>query len=274
MKKTLLLMFLLVSMGVNAQSELYDAIKDYVKACPSTIEGMESIMKPSMTSLNKKFMENYSDQCSEALIKKYCEGPFIDEMIKNLMIPSAEGIASVSDFQALTKAMLTPEGKTFQTHLSMMSATTSKLLEQKCVDVINMLIEGKTPPAEKIRQEIPQSYRQQYYQFYKVAKVDESIVLLINAIANNMNAPQKRLIQKYLDYLYENFRTVNLNRSYDYLTTADLNFGIENGGLPEYQHVLAIQQKIPEHAQKAGMIVFISYIEWLNSQGVALKKQE
>ena len=111
MKKVLLLMFLLVSMGANAQSELHKAIKDYVMACPSAIEGTVNNMKQSLTLINKRLIEGYTDQRSEALIKKYCDGHFLDDIIESIMVPCAEGTASASDFRALEKLMLTPEGK-------------------------------------------------------------------------------------------------------------------------------------------------------------------
>lgn len=111
MKKVLLLMILLVSMGANAQSELHKAIKGYVMACPSAIEGTMNSMKQSLTLINQRLIEGYTDQRSDALIKKYSDGPFMDDIIESIMVPCAEGTASASDFRALEKLMLTPEGK-------------------------------------------------------------------------------------------------------------------------------------------------------------------
>lgn len=111
MKKVLLLMFLLVSLGVNAQSELHKAIKDYVLACPSAMEGTTNNLKQSLTLINQRLIEGYTDQRSEDLIKKYSDGPFMDDIIESIMVPCAEGTASASDFRALEKLMLTPEGK-------------------------------------------------------------------------------------------------------------------------------------------------------------------
>ena len=272
MKKVLLLMFLLVSMGVNAQSELHNAIKNYVKACPAVTESFENSMKQALTLVNEKFIEDYNVQQSEALIKKYCEGPFLDDFIESMMIPCSEGIATVSDFQALTKMMLTPEGKTYQAHQAKMNSVGTKWMEQKTVDIVNMLMEGKTPPTEKVRQEIPQSYRQLYYQFFKVSKIDKAVSPMMSIILKNADDDNKELIQKFTNYFNENLRTLYINSSYDYFTTADLNFGIKCFSLPAYEHVSLIQEKLPEKVQSGSLKLVMSYINWLESQGVKIKK--
>ena len=272
MKKVLLLMFLLVSMGVNAQSELHNAIKNYVKACPAVTESFENSMKQALTLVNEKFIEDYNVQQSEALIKKYCEGPFLDDFIESMMIPCSEGIATVSDFQALTKMMLTPEGKTLQAHQAKMNSVGTKWMEQKTVDIVNMLMEGKTPPTEKVRQEIPQSYRQLYYQFFKVSKIDKAVSPMMSIILKNADDDNKELIQKFTNYFNENLRTLYINSSYDYFTTADLNFGIKCFSLPAYEHVSLIQEKLPEKVQSGSLKLVMSYINWLESQGVKIKK--
>lgn len=272
MKKVLLLMFLLVSMGVNAQSELHNAIKNYVKACPAVTESFENSMKQALTLVNEKFIEDYNVQQSEALIKKYCEGPFLDDFIESMMIPCSEGIATVSDFQALTKMMLTPEGKTYQAHQAKMNSVGTKWMEQKTVDIVNMLMEGKTPPTEKVRQEIPQSYRQLYYQFFKVSKIDKAVSPMMSIILKNADDDNKELIQKFTNYFNENLRTLYINSSYDYFTTADLNFGIKCFSLPAYEHVSLIQEALPEKVQSGSLKLVMSYINWLESQGVKIKK--
>lgn len=272
MKKVLLLMFLLVSIGVNAQSELHNAIKNYVKACPAVTESFENSMKQALTLVNEKFIEDYNVQQSEDLIKKYCEGPFLDDFIESMMIPCSEGIATVSDFQALTKMMLTPEGKTYQAHQAKMNSVGTKWMEQKTVDIVNMLMEGKTPPTEKVRQEIPQSYRQLYYQFFKVSKIDKAVSPMMSMVFKNADDNQKELIQKFTNYFNENLRTLYINSSYDYFTTADLNFGIKCFSLPAYEHVSLIQEKLPEKVQSGSLKLVMSYINWLESQGVKIKK--
>lgn len=271
MKKVILLVFLLVSMGVNAQSELHNAIKDYVKACPSVIESMGNNMKQSLTLVNKEIIEDYNVQRSEALVKKYCEGPFLDDFVESMLIPCSEGVATASDFQAITKIMVTPEGKTFQAHQSKMNTTGSKWMEQKAVDAMKMLMKGKTPPAEKVRQEIPQSYRQLYYQFFKVSKIDKAVSPMISMVLKDADDDEKELVQKFTNYLNENLRTIYLNSSYDYMTTADLNFGIKWFSLPEYERILVILEKLPQKAQSGAMKLIMSYIEWLQSQGVKIK---
>ena len=272
MKKVLLLMFLLVSMGVNAQSELHNAIKNYVKACPAVTESFENSMKQALTLVNEKFIEDYNVQQSEALIKKYCGGPFLDDFIESMMIPCSEGIATVSDFQALTKMMLTPEGKTLQAHQAKMNSVGTKWIQQKTVDIVNMLMEGKTPPAEKVRQEIPQSYRQLYYQFFKVSKLEKTISPMMSIILKDVGEDKKELMQKFTNYLNENLRTLYINSSYDYLTTADLNFAIKCFSLPAYEHVSLINEKLPEKVQSGSLSLVMAYINWLESQGVKIKK--
>ena len=272
MKKVLLLMFLLVSMGVNAQSELHNAIKNYVKACPSVTESMEKNMKQSLMLVNEKIIEDYNVQQSEALIKKYCEGPFLDDFVESMMIPCSEGIATATDFQAITKMMLTPEGKTYQAHQTKMNSVSTKLMEQKAVDAMKMLMEGKTPPTEKVRQEIPQSYRQLYYQFFKVSKIDKAVSPMMSMVLKNADDNQKELIQKFTNYLNENLRTLYINSSYDYFTTADLNFGIKCFSLPAYEHISLINDKLPEKVQSGSLKLVMSYINWLESQGVKIKK--
>lgn len=269
MKKVLLLMFLLVSMGANAQSELHKAIKGYVMACPSAMEGTINNMKQSLTLINQRLIEGYTDQRSEDLIKKYSDGPFMDDIIESIMVPCAEGTASASDFRALEKLMLTPEGKTFQAHQSKINAVGTKLMEQKGAEAMKALMEGKTPQAEKVRQDIPPSYRQLYYQFYDAAKIDGIIAPLLS---NAGGDEHKELIQKFTNYLHENLRTLYLNMSYGDFTTADLNFGIKCYSLPEFQRISSIMQKIPSHAKTTGMNFLMAYVEWLQSQGVEIKE--
>ncbi|MBP5409155.1 MAG: hypothetical protein J6Y46_03245 [Prevotella sp.] len=269
MKKVLLLMFLIVSMGANAQSELHKAIKDYVMACPSAIEGTVNNMKQSLTLINKRLIEGYTDQRSEALIKKYCDGPFLDDIIESIMVPCAEGTASPSDFRALEKLMLTPEGKTFQAHQSKINAAGTKLMEQKGAQAMLALMEGKTPQAEKVRQDIPQSYRQLYYKFYDAAKIDDIIAPLLS---NAGGDEHKELIQKFTNYLHENLKTLYVNMSYSDFTTADLNFGIKCYSLPEYQRISSIMQKIPSYAKTGTMNFILAYCEWLLTQGVEIKE--
>lgn len=271
MKKVLLLMFLLVSMGVNAQSELHNAIKNYVKACPSVTEDYEKTMNQALTLINEKFIEDYNVQQSEALIKKYCEGPFLDDFVKSVMVPCSEGIVTASDFQAITKMMLTPEGKTYQAHQAKMNSVSTKLMEQKTVDIVKMLMEGKTPPAEKVRQEIPQSYRQLFYQFFKASKLEKTVSPMMSMVLKNADDNQKELVQKFTNYFNENLRTFYLNNSYGYFTTADLNFGIKCYSLPEYEHLSSLFERIPLAAQDGSIMLIMSYIEWLQSQGVKIK---
>ena len=269
MKKVLLLMMLLVSMGANAQSELHKAIKDYVLACPSATEGIQIIMKQSLPLINKKLIEDYTDQRSETLIKNYCDGPFLDDIIESIMVPCAEGTASVSDFRALEKLMLSPEGKTFQAHQTKMNAVGTKLMEQKSTEVMKVLMEGKTPQVEKVRQDIPQSYRQLYYRFYNVAKIDDIIAPMMSNIGGGEH---KELIQKFTNYLHENLRTLYLNMSYGDFTTADLNFGIKCYSQPEYKRISSIMQKVPDYAKTGAMNFILAYVDWLQSQGVKIKE--
>ena len=94
---------------------------------------------------------------------------------------------------------------------------------------------------------------------------------MMSIILKNADDDNKELIQKFTNYFNENLRTFYINMSYDYFTTADLNFGIKCFSLPAYEHISLINEKLPEKAQSGTMTLIMSYIEWLRSQGVKIK---
>lgn len=273
MKRSAILFSLLlaVSVAAHAQTSFRDAVMDYVKSCPAATKGMFDSMKQALSLLNKQVMKEYDEKRSDALTKKYFDGPFFDHAVDHIMVPALEKNATVGDLRTVTRMMTTKEGQQFQAHLTRMNAVATKQMEQKSVSVMKDILAGNTPKAEQPRPEIPRAYREQYYKFYDTSKLNDVIAPMMATISQSAGAGQQEAISKFQNYLTANMKTIYLNMSYDYLTADDISFGLKAYGSKAYHNIMGAMSNLPQIAKSGGMALVMAYIEWLGTQGVALK---
>ena len=272
MKRISILFSLLFVMAIamHGQGTFHDAVMDYIKACPSSTVSVNSSMKNALQMVNKELMKNYDEQRSDALVQKYLDGPFLDNMTDNLLVPMFQKHATIEDLQYLTMKYRTNAGQVFQTHQAKMNTEGIGLVQQKCGDAIKQILAGQPPQKEQPRNDIPQAYQKLYYQFYDASKLDDAIDPILTTLSQNVGAGKEDIVAEFKNYVSANMKTIYLNMSYDYMTTDDLNFGLTVFGSDAHQHSMAALNEMPKMAQTGGMALIMAYLDWLKEQGVEL----
>ena len=267
MKKVLFTLVLLATTFVaQAQNNYHDALKAYMKACPSAFVGMDEKMGEALKLVNEQLITDYNGMTSEQLVNKYLKEQFFDDMIDKALIPVVEKNATIAEINELTAAMSTPAGRTFQEHQKQMNSQ-NKVIEELCMDVMQDIIEGKNPKPVAVKSGIPQSYVNLYNQYFKVSGLQSMVGQMANMFGDKKDTPE---VKKFTKFMEDNVQTIYLNQSYGIMTTDDLKFGTKLCQTEAWKHMMKSSTDMMQDPQSLGMGIVMAYISWLQEQGVKL----
>ena len=272
MKRTTIIIaiFAIFCVAAHAQTSYHNAIKAYINSSPTVLESIKRPTTEPFQKINEIVMKNFNQQQSDALVKKYINGPFLDDLIDSLMVPIMEKNASISDLQTMTRFMTSNEGKQFQAHLAKMNANL-KQFSEKAQKAVEDIMAGRTPKAEKPRPEIPQTYRQQFNRYHELTQLDNIGKQMMNVLKNQYNSSDQDIIKKFENDFNANMKIFYLTSCFNYLTASDINFGIKAYGSEAYKHIASSLNNLSENAQSRSMAIIGAYINWLGEQGVEFK---
>ena len=267
MKKVLFTLVLLATTFVaQAQNNYHDALKAYMKACPSAFVGMDEKMGEALKLVNEQLITDYNGMTSEQLVNKYLKEQFFDDMIDKALIPVVEKNATIAEINELTAAMSTPAGRTYQEHQEQLNSNNGEI-EKLGTEVMEAIMEGKTPKPVAVKSGIPQSYVNLYNQFFKVSGMNSIVTQIFNTFGDKKDTPEAQKIKKYLE---DNVQTIYLNQSYGIMTTNDLKFGTKLCQTEAWKHMMKSSTDMMQDPQSLGMGIVMAYISWLQEQGVKL----
>lgn len=268
MKKVLFTMVLLATtIAAQAQNNYHDALKAYVKSCPSALVGMDEKMGEALKLMNNEIIEDYNGTTSEQLVNKYMKEQFFDDMIDKVMIPVVEKNATIAEIKELTAAMSTPAGRTFQEHQKKLNSQ-SKVIEELSMEVMQAIMAGDTPKPVAVKSGIPQSYVNLYNQYFKVSGLQSMVGQMANMFGDKKDTPE---VKKFTKFMEDNVQTIYLNQSYGIMTTDDLKFGTKLNKTEAWKHMMKSSTDMMQDPQSLGMGIVMAYISWLQEQGVKLK---
>ena len=279
MKKTTLILSLLLAVLVTAtaQTTFTDAVKAYTRACPASLVDMKTNMEPALKQVNDALVEDYNGQQPDALLKRYMDTELMDGVTEYILVPLMEGNVTTAELQEVTKALLTPQGKLFQNHLTQVNTKMMPEVEKFVKDLAAYIREDKPLTPVTIRKDCPQSYIDLYARFWKASELENHINALMKIQVQTLGEDKKELLDLFYQYMSKNMQKLYVNCSYGLLTTSDLNFGIKTYSTPAYKHITGCMQKMadnPEMTKECGLLLVMSYLNWLTNQGVKLKDLE
>ena len=267
MKKVLFTVVLLATtFAAQAQNNYHDAMKAYMKACPSALVGMDEKMGEALKLINQNLITDYNGMTSEQLVNKYMKDQFIDDMLTEMMIPVVEKNATIAEIKELTAAMSTQAGRTFQEHQKKLNQNTG--IEELSIEVMQTIMAGNTPKPVAVKSGIPQSYVNLYGQFFKVSDLQSMVGQMANMFGDKKDTPE---VKKFTKFMEDNVQTIYLNQSYGIMTTDDLKFGTKLYKTEARKHMMKSSTDMMQDPQSLGMGIVMAYISWLQEQGVKLK---
>ena len=268
MKKVLFTVVLLATtIAAQAQNNYYDAMKAYMKACPSALVGMDEKMGEALKLVNQNLIKDYNGMTSEQLVNKYMKDQFIDDMLTEMMIPIVEKNATIAEIKELTAAMSTPAGRAYQEHQKKLNSQ-NKVIEELCMEVMQDIMAGNSPKPIAVKSGIPQSYVNLYGQFFKVSELQSTIAPMANAFGDKKDTPE---VKKFIKYMEENVQTIYLNMSYGIMTTDDLKFGTKLYKTEAWKHMMKSTTDMMQDSQSTALKIVLAYMRWLEAQGVKIK---
>lgn len=268
MKKVLFTVILLATtFAAQAQNNYHDAMKAYMKACPSALVGMDEKMGEALKLVNQNLIKDYNGMTSEQLVNKYMKDQFIDDMLTEMMIPVVEKNATIAEIKELTAAMSTPAGRTYQEHQKKLNSQ-NKVIEELCMEVMQDIMAGNSPKPVAVKSGIPQSYVNLYGQFFKLSELQSTIAPMANAFGDKKDTPE---VKQFIKYMEDNVQTIYLNMSYGIMTADDLKFGTKVYKTEAWKHMMKATTEMMQDAQTVGLKVITAYMSWLQEQGVKIK---
>ena len=267
MKKVLFTVVLLATTFVaQAQNNYHDALKAYMKACPSALVGTDEKMGEALKLVNEKLITDYNGMTSEQLVNKYMKEQYLDDMIDKVLLPVVEKNATIAEINELTAAMSTPAGRTYQEHQKKLNSQ-NKVIEELSMEVMQAIMAGTTPKPVAVKSGCPQSYVKQYEQFFKVSGLQSVVSEMGNVFGDKKDTPE---VQKFIKYMEDNVQTIYLNKSYGIMTTDDLKFGTKLYKTEAWKHMMKTTTDMMQDSQSVGLKIVMAYISWLQEQGVKL----
>lgn len=268
MKKVLFTVILLATtFAAQAQNNYHDAMKAYMKACPSALVGMDEKMGEALKLVNQNLIKDYNGMTSEQLVNKYMKDQFIDDMLTEMMIPVVEKNATIAEIKELTAAMSTPAGRTYQEHQKKLNSQ-NKVIEELCMEVMQDIMAGNSPKPVAVKSGIPQSYVNLYGQFFKLSGLQSTIAPMANAFGDKKDTPE---VKKFIKFMDDNVQTIYLNLSYGIMTTNDLKFGTKLYKTEAWKHMMKTTTDMMQDPQSTAMKIVLAYMRWLEAQGVKIK---
>lgn len=268
MKKVLFTVILLATtFAAQAQNNYHDAMKAYMKACPSALVGMDEKMGEALKLVNQNLIKDYNGMTSEQLVNKYMKDQFIDDMLTEMMIPVVEKNATIAEIKELTAAMSTPAGRTYQEHQKKLNSQ-NKVIEELCMEVMQDIMAGNSPKPVAVKSGIPQSYVNLYGQFFKLSELQSTIAPMANAFGDKKDTPE---VKKFIKFMDDNVQTIYLNLSYGIMTTNDLKFGTKLYKTEAWKHMMKTTTDMMQDPQSTALKIVLAYMSWLQEQGVELK---
>lgn len=267
MKKVFITLVLLATtIAAQAQNNYHDALKAYVKSCPSALVGMDEKMGEALKLMNNEIITDYKGTTSEQLVNKYMKEQFFDDMIDKVMIPVVQKNATIAEIKELTAAMSTQAGRTFQEHQKKLNQNTG--IEELSIEVMQTIMAGNTPKPVAVKSGIPQSYVNLYGQFFKVSDLQSMVGQMANMFGDKKDTPE---VKKFTKFMEDNVQTIYLNQSYGIMTTDDLKFGTKVYKTEAWKHMMKSSTDMMQDPQSLGMGIVMAYISWLQEQGVKIK---
>lgn len=268
MKKVLFTVILLATtFAAQAQNNYHDAMKAYMKACPSALVGMDEKMGEALKLVNQNLIKDYNGMTSEQLVNKYMKDQFIDDMLTEMMIPVVEKNATIAEIKELTAAMSTPAGRTYQEHQKKLNSQ-NKVIEELCMEVMQDIMAGNSPKPVAVKSGIPQSYVNLYGQFFKLSELQSTIAPMANAFGDKKDTPE---VKKFIKFMDDNVQTIYLNLSYGIMTTNDLKFGTKLYKTEAWKHMMKTTTDMMQDPQSTALKIVLAYMRWLEAQGVKIK---
>ena len=265
-KSILVILLLSTSMVVEAQTTLREAFKAFIEACPSAMNRTPETMGTALKQMNAGVITNYDPEKSDQLVEKYLNEKFYDQMTE-AMLPYLEKNITVDDLKYLTEQMLTPAGKVFQEHQTILNAKANQF-EKMGQDAAMKVVAGETPtPIQPV--ECPESYKQLFDQYYAESKLTDAMKPFFDSMAGTLlNESQKAVMEKMKNYFTDNLPICYLNASYGIMTEDDLRFGTQLYKTDAWKNEMKAMKGAMSHAQELGMSVVMGYLGWLKTQGV------
>ena len=264
------LALLVICTMAQSQTTYKEAFKAMVEASPSAMNSLSpEKMETAIEGINKMALKNYTSAESERLVKKYVKEKFMDDLIESI-IPYLENNVSVAELNELTAAMLTPQGKNFQEHQTIVNSKTNEF-ETLGANIAEAVMSGEeTKNIQPI--ECPNSYKKLFEEYYAESGLSESVLPMLDVYAKlgDTTPSQKEAFEKMKHYFADNLPTIYLNASYGVFTEDDLKFGIKLYRSTAWKNEMKAVKDMMTHVQEFGMNFLMSYLLWLNEQGVDL----
>ena len=267
-KSLFVLLLLTVSMAASAQTTMKEAFKAYIETNPSFTNMSPEAMGGALELMNASIMKDYNEAKSKELVDKYLKDSFTDDLV-DALLPFMEEHLKIEEIKELTAKLSTDKGKAFQEHWGKINGTGSKF-EQMGMEIAQKVMSGEEPtPVEAIS--CPKSYMKLFQQFYNESGQGELLISMFDGLSESLTGEQKTMMGKVKGYLSENLCTMLLNESYGILTEEDMKFGMELAKTQAWKNQMKAAGSLMSHAQEMGMNVVMSYLTWLQDQGVETK---
>ena len=266
LRKLFVLALLAVSMTAAAQDEMTKAVMDYVKACPSSIVGMDEKMGEALKLLNQELIKNYNGKTSEELVSNYMKTQFLNDMVECMLVPCVKEFVTVDELKQITAVMSSREGKLFQEHQKKLNESAN--FEEIGKSLMETIIAGQEPEDIKPNPTCPKSYVSTFNKYYEGSGLNSVVDQMGNMFGDKKDDPS---VQKLIAFLKKNMQTIYLNGSYGTMTMDDLKFGIKMFQTDAWKHIMQSQNKLMSDARNLGMTIVLSYVLWLAGQDVELK---
>ncbi|MBR1789243.1 MAG: hypothetical protein IJ762_08680 [Bacteroidaceae bacterium] len=278
--KIIFLALMLMS-GMTAVAQ--DSYSEALKALANVNPMMDSSLKPAemkqgLAEVNRSLMKNYDEKTSNELVDRYLNTQFASDLIDKMMLPSFKKYVTENELREVAAQMSTPEGKTFteETIAMLQKPEAMGELTQCVTSITASVMKGETPAPVKANSKIKKDYVELWNRFYDAGGMTVMTEQLFTGMGLQFSqSAGAKIWEKLAAPMKSNFKVMLLNMARHCVSKESLEFGIKFASLPASKHVTeASVDMLSCDMQQRGEQLIAGYGEWLEKQGVELKKEK